>query len=68
MYALWMFYGDQFKEIYSPDVGTWMTQVLVDSTESGLPMDIIFPVRTLEGRIFAAPPAEFVWGDTHSGA
>ena len=48
MYALWMFFGDQFKEVYSPDTGTWTTQVLIDSTESGFPTDLIFPMRSLE--------------------
>lgn len=68
MYALWMFYGDQFKEVYSPDVGTWTTQVLVDSTESGLPMDIIFPMRALEGYVFVSPPSDYLWSDTHNSA
>lgn len=68
MYALWMFYADQFKEIFSPDFGTWTTQVLVDSTESGLPMDIIFPMRALEGYVFVSPPSDFTWGDTQNGS
>ena len=68
MYALWMFYGDQFKEVYSPDVGTWTTQVLLDSTDSGLPNDIIFPLRALESYVFAAPPNDYTWADTHKNS
>ena len=68
MYALWMFYGDHFKEIYSPDTGTWTTQVLLDSTESGLPEDIIFPMRALEGSIFVALTGSCTWEDTRNGA
>ena len=67
MYALWMFYGDQFKEVYSPDIRTWTNQILVDSTESGLPMDLIFSMRALDGRVFVSPPDDFVWGDIHNG-
>ncbi len=66
MYALWMFYGDQFREVVMPDSGTWTTTVLVDSTESGLPMDIIFPMRAMEGAVHVSPPSDFIWGDNNS--
>lgn len=68
MYALWMLYVDQFNEVFSPDFGTWTTQVLIDSTESGLPMDVIFPMRALEGYLFVTPPNDFTWGDSHDSA
>ena len=68
MYALWMFYGDQFKEVLSSDAGTWNTQVLIDSTESGLPIDIIFSMRSLEGYVWVTPPPGGVWADTHQSA
>ena len=66
MYTAWLYFEDQFRDVYFPEHDTWKSEIVLTQLETGWDRDISFPVRMLDGRLFLTIPTSFNWEDTHT--
>lgn len=66
MYTAWLYFEDQFRDVFFPEHDTWTGQIVLSQLETGWGQDVTFPVRMLEGRLYLTLPVSFNWEDTHA--
>ena len=66
MYTAWLFFEDQFRDVFFPEQNSWTSQIVLTQLETGWRYDVTFPVRMLDGHLYMTIPTNFNWEDTHA--
>ena len=66
MYTAWLFFEDQFRDVFFPEQSNWTSQIVLSQFDTGWGFDAVFPVRLLDDRLFLTIPREFRWQDAYA--
>lgn len=63
MYTAWLFFEDQFRDVFFPDKDSWISSIVLSQFDTGWERDAVFSVRLLEKRLYLSIPPELSWHD-----